>query len=205
MVVGIHGSTSGQQGYAPPTNPYALLAEGLDSDNDTMVRQMAMAATVGSTLGNKYATPAPPSNMTHQLLLAMQSLPITQQAILQHTAAMKYQANQPLLQPRGFPAPHATPFHMPPIQNLQIPDQGIFRSWYAPFQCRGKMQYQGVWTKWSKCRPILKLSLAETHRATSQQATIVAPEGCTRPFSQMRLSDRVGQRIHTVLQINLTI
>ncbi len=54
-------------------------------------------------------------------------------------------------------------------------------------------------------QPILKLSPAGMHRATSQQATIVAPEGCTRPFSQMRVSDKVGRRIHTVLQINLTI
>jgi hypothetical protein len=87
MAVGIHGSTSGQQGYAPPTNPYVLLAEGSDSDNDTTVTQMAAAATVGSTLGNTYATPAPLSTMTDRLATAMQSLPINQQAILQHSHA----------------------------------------------------------------------------------------------------------------------
>ncbi len=115
MAVGICGSTSGQQGYAPPTSPYALLAEGLDSDDDTTMTQMATAATVGSTLGNTYDTPAPPSTMTDQLVLAMQLLAINQQAILQHMAVMMYQAKQPLLQPCRFPAPHATPFHMPPI------------------------------------------------------------------------------------------
>jgi hypothetical protein len=60
VAVGIRGSTSGQQGYAPPKNPYALLAESLDLDDDTMVTQTATASTVGSTLGNTYATPAPP-------------------------------------------------------------------------------------------------------------------------------------------------
>jgi hypothetical protein len=60
VAVWICGSTSGQQGYAPPTNPYALLAEGLDLYDDTPVMQTATAATVGSTLGNTYATPAPP-------------------------------------------------------------------------------------------------------------------------------------------------
>jgi hypothetical protein len=52
VVVEIRGSTSGQQECAPLMNPYALLAEGLDLNNNTMVTQMAVAATVGSTLGN---------------------------------------------------------------------------------------------------------------------------------------------------------
>jgi hypothetical protein len=64
MAVGIRGSTSGQQGYAPLTNPNGLLAQGLDSDDNTMVTQMAAAATFGSTLGNTNATPAPPLTMT---------------------------------------------------------------------------------------------------------------------------------------------
>jgi hypothetical protein len=143
MAVGIRGSTSGQQGYAPPTNPYALLAEGLDSDNDTTMTQMAAAATVGSTLGNTYTTPAPPLTMTDQLVLAMQSFAINLQAILQHMAAMTYQANQPSLQPCGFPAPHATPFHMPPIQNLQIPAQGNFTPGTPPSNAGGRYNARG--------------------------------------------------------------
>jgi hypothetical protein len=83
VAVGIRGSTSGQQGYAPPTIPYALLAEGLDSNDTTMVTQMAAAATVGSTFGNTYTTPAPPSTMTDQLTSAIQSLAINQQVMLQ--------------------------------------------------------------------------------------------------------------------------
>jgi hypothetical protein len=54
-----------------PNEPYTLLAEGLDSDDNTTVMQTAVAATVGSTLGNTYATPAPSSTMTNQHMLAM--------------------------------------------------------------------------------------------------------------------------------------
>jgi hypothetical protein len=143
VAVRIHGSTSGQQGYAPPTNPYALLAEGLDSDDDTRVTQTAAAATVGSTLGNTYATPAPPSTMTDQLMLVMQLLTINQQAMLQQMAAMTYHANQPSLQLRGFPAPHAMPFHMPPIQNLQILAQCNFNPSTPPFNAGGRYNGRG--------------------------------------------------------------
>jgi hypothetical protein len=76
VAVGIHGTTSGQQGYAPTMNPYAMLAENLDSDNNTTVTQMAPAITVGSTLGNTYATPAPPLAMTGKLMLAMHLLTV---------------------------------------------------------------------------------------------------------------------------------
>ncbi len=143
VAVGIHGSTSRQQGYAPQTNPYALLAEGLDLDNDTTVMQTAVATTVGSTLGNTYATPAPPSIMTDQLTSAMQLLAINQQMMPQHMAAMAYHANQPSLQPHGFTAPHATPFHMPPIQNLQILAQGNFNPGTPPINARGRYNARG--------------------------------------------------------------
>jgi hypothetical protein len=143
MAVGIRRSTSGQQGCAPPMNPYALLAEGLDLDDNTTVTQTAVAATVGSTLGNSYATPAPPSTMTDQLTLAMQSLAINQQAMSQQMAMMAYHANQPLLQPCGFPAHHATSFHMPPIQNLQILAQGNFNPGIPPFNAGGRYNARG--------------------------------------------------------------
>ncbi len=143
VAVGIYGSTSGQQGYVPPMNPYVLLAEGLDSDDDTTVTQTAAAATVGSTLGNTYTTPAPPSTMTDQLASAMQSLAINQQEILQHKAAMTYQANQPLLQPHRFSAPHTTPFHVPPIQSLQIPTQGNVNPGTPLFDTGGRYNARG--------------------------------------------------------------
>jgi hypothetical protein len=143
VAVGIRGSTSGQQGYAPPTNPYMLFAEGLDSDDNTTVTQTTAATTVGSMLGNTYATPAPPSTMTDQLALVMQLLTKNQQAISQHMAAMPYQANQPLLQPCRFPAPRAMPFHMPLIQNLQIPAQGNFNPLTPPFNAGGIYNARG--------------------------------------------------------------
>ncbi len=108
-----------------------------------MVTQTATAATVGSMLGNTYTTPAPPSTMTDQLMSAMQLLTINQQALLQQIAVMTYHANQPLMQPCGFPAPHATPFHMPPIQNLQIPAQGNFNPGMPPFNAGGRYNARG--------------------------------------------------------------
>jgi hypothetical protein len=139
VAVGIRGSILGQQGYAHTMNPYTMLAEGLDLNNDTTVMQMAVAVTMGSMLGNAYTTPAPPSTMTNQLTLAMQLLALNQQVLyqhiapmLQHMAAMNFHA-QPLLQPHVFPAPHTTTFHMPLIQNLQIPAQGNFNPGPPPF------------------------------------------------------------------------
>jgi hypothetical protein len=80
---------------------------------------------------------APPSTTTNKLTLAMQSLAVNQQVLYQHItpisqqmAAMTYHTNQLLLQPHVFPAPHTTPFHVPPIQ----------------FQCRM------IRTRWTKCR-----------------------------------------------------
>jgi hypothetical protein len=150
MAVGICGSTSGQKGYAPMMNPFTIMAEGLDLDNDTMVTQMAVAVTVGSTLGNRYTTPAPPLMMTNQLMLAMQLLAVNQQVsyqhiapMLQHMAAMTYHVNQPSLQPRVFPAPHTTPFHVPPIQNLQILAQGNFNPCPPPFNEGGRYNARG--------------------------------------------------------------
>jgi hypothetical protein len=118
-------------------NPYTLLAESLDSDNDTTVTQTAAAATAGSTLGNTYATPAPPLTMTNQLTLAMQSPAVNQQAMSQHMATMRYHENQPSLQPCAFTVPHTRPFQMPPTQNLQIPAQGHFNPGPPPFNTGG--------------------------------------------------------------------
>ncbi len=56
---------------------------------------------------------------------------------------MTYHANQPSLQPHGFPVPHATPFHMPPFQNLQIPAQGNFNPGTSPFNAGGRYNARG--------------------------------------------------------------
>ncbi len=151
VAVGIHRSTSGQQGYALTMNPYAMLPEGLNSEDDNTVTQVAAAVTVGSTLGNTYTTPSPPLMMTDQLTLVMQLLAVNQQVfyqhiapMLHHMAAMRYHRNQPsLLQPCIFPAPHTTPFHVPPIQNLQIPVQGDFNPSPPPFNAGGWYNARG--------------------------------------------------------------
>ncbi len=58
-------------------------------------------------------------------------------------AAYGHNANKPLLQPHGFPAPHTTPFHMPPIQKLQIPAQGNFNPGTPPFNAGGRYNARG--------------------------------------------------------------
>jgi hypothetical protein len=128
VAVGLR-STSAQQGYAPTQNMYNILAHGNDDTDDNAatitITQTAAAATTGSTLANTYAMPAP-APTDHNLTTAINLLAANQQALyqhiallLQHMAAMSFNMQPPM--PRcTFPAPHMTPFHVPPIQQLTI-------------------------------------------------------------------------------------
>jgi hypothetical protein len=117
-------NTSAQQGYASMQNTYAMLANGGNLDNDTTTgTQTAALVTMGSMLGNTYATPAQEMAQvmtSPELVPVITSLAVNQQALLQHMAAMSFHA-QPSLQACTFPAPDTTPFHVPPIQHLTIP------------------------------------------------------------------------------------
>jgi hypothetical protein len=81
--------------------------------------------------------------MTDQIVLAMQLLAINQQVMPQLMAMMMYHVNQPLLQPRNFPATHTMPFYMLPIQNLQILGQGNFNPGMHPFIAGGRYNARG--------------------------------------------------------------
>jgi hypothetical protein len=89
------------------------------------ITKMAIAATMGSTLANLYATPAP-APTDHNLTTEINLLAANQQALYQHIppllhhiAAMFFNMQPPT--PRcTYPLPHTIPFHMPPIQKLTI-------------------------------------------------------------------------------------
>jgi hypothetical protein len=125
MTVGIC-STLAQHGYAPANNHAMLANKFVDLDNNTIVEHTAAGVTVGSTLGNTYATPAPTVMTNNNLTLAINLLASNQQALYQHIAPLSQHMaamlfhEQPSLQARVFPSPNTRPFYVLPIQQLTI-------------------------------------------------------------------------------------
>ena len=112
-------NTTGTQGYAP--NMYQNMYNVLDGGNDThsgtegtVVTQtvpitQTAALTTGSTLGNTYGGGTIPVEISN----AITQLAANQQSIMTQMAAMSFK-NAP-------PPKAAATFHVPPIQQLNIP------------------------------------------------------------------------------------
>jgi hypothetical protein len=108
---------------------YNILANGGKDTNDDRtvitITQMATVATMGSTLANTHAMPAP-APTDHNITLAINYLAANQQALYQHIApllqqmaAMSFNMQPPM--PRCmFTVPHLMPFNVPSIQQLTI-------------------------------------------------------------------------------------
>jgi hypothetical protein len=115
-------NTTGTQGYAPNTNQnmYNILDEGFESDSGTEGTVMTQTAppitqtaamTTGSTMTNTYGGGTIPSEITN----AINQLLANQQTMMTQMAAMSFN-NAPAPPPQA-----ATNFHVPPIQQLNIP------------------------------------------------------------------------------------
>jgi hypothetical protein len=98
---------------------YNILEEGFESDSGTEGTGMTQTApttqtaamTIGSTLMNTYRGGTIPSEITN----AINQLLANQQSLMTQMAAMSFN-NAPV------PPPHApATFHVPPIQQLNIP------------------------------------------------------------------------------------
>jgi hypothetical protein len=114
-------NTTGTQGYAPNNNQnmYNVLDQGFDTDSGTKgtvamqtapITQTA-AMTTGSTLGSTYGGGTIPSEISN----AINQLAANQQSIMTQMAAMSFN-NAPAPPPQA-----AATFHIPPIQQLNIP------------------------------------------------------------------------------------
>jgi hypothetical protein len=82
------------------------------------------AATTGSTLGSTYQTT--PSNVPHELAMAINTLAANQQLLFQHIALLTQHMAVMLLQvwqPTQSPQPT---FHAPIVQHLTIPGPALF-------------------------------------------------------------------------------
>jgi uncharacterized membrane protein YgcG len=115
-------NTTGTQGYAPNNNQnmYNILDEGFESDSGTEGTVMTQtvppitqtaAMTTGSTMTNTYGGGTIPSEISN----AINQLLANQQTMMTQMAAMSFN-NAPAQPPQA-----ATNFHVPPIQQLNIP------------------------------------------------------------------------------------
>jgi hypothetical protein len=114
-------NTTGTQGYAPNNNQnmYNVLDQGFDTDSGTkgtVAMQTApitqtMAMTTGSTLGSTYSG----GTIQSEIFNAINQLVANQQSIMTQMAAMSFN-NAPTPSPQA-----AATFHIPPIQQLNIP------------------------------------------------------------------------------------
>jgi hypothetical protein len=108
-------NTSGQQGYAPSHNMYNVLStwdSNTDTNNDAAamtITQSAVAATMGSMLGNTYMHTNVPVHS--KVSTAINQLSANQAALYQQMVALSFHA----------PAQRSNMFQVPPIQTLTIP------------------------------------------------------------------------------------
>jgi hypothetical protein len=140
-------NTMGQQGYVPQ-NMYHILNGGDDTSNtDTMVNQMAGAATNGSTLGNTYqATAIPP-----ELTASINRIVANQQSLYQYIA--------PLSQQMAALSFHVQPpmqacqlaLHAPPVHHLAIPGPPVYGGNHGGYQ-HGYQQGRGGGCSTEHCR-----------------------------------------------------